>query len=70
MVADSRMKERRCRRMEIHRFNVVLETFQRFCFDLKVFIKLDPTVACVADARQTRQSTDSADFTVEWLARD
>ena len=70
MVADSRMKERRCRRIKINRFNVVLEMFQQFCFDfIKVFKKLDPTVACVAGACRTRQSTDYVDFTVEWLAR-
>ena len=66
MVADSRMEERRCRRMEINRFNAVLEKFQQLiCFDLKVFKKLDLTVACVAGGCQTRQSTDSADFTVD-----
>ena len=63
------MEERRYRRMEINRFNVVLEKFQQFCLDLKVFKKVDPTVACVAGACQTRESTDSADFTVEWLAK-
>ena len=67
MVADSRMKERRCRRMEINRFNVVLEMFKQLCFDfIKVFKKLDQTVA---GACGTRQSTDYVDFTVEWLAR-
>ena len=49
---------------------MVLEMFQQFCFDfIKVFKKLDPTVACVAGACRTRQSTDYVDFTVEWLAR-
>ena len=67
MVADSRMKELRCGRMEINRFNVVLEMFKQFCFDfIKVFTKLDPTVA---GACRTRQSTDHVDFTAEWLAR-
>ena len=51
--------------MEINRFNMVLEKFQQFCFDLKVFKKVDPTVACVAGVCQERQSADSADFTVE-----
>lgn len=64
------MEERRCRRMEINRFNVVLEKFQQFCFDLKVFKKVIPDRSnCVAGAFQTRQLTDSADFTVEWLTR-
>ena len=61
------MKELRCGRMEINRFNVVLEMFKQFCFDfIKVFKKLDPTVE---GACRTRQSTDYVDFTVEWLAR-
>lgn len=56
--------------MEINRFNVVLEKFQQFCFDLKVFKKVIPDRSnCVAGAFQTRQLTDSADFTVEWLTR-